>query len=151
MSEDDYEEMAERTIKINDNKIRAFYVYLEKKGLTKKTIEKHCSNIAFYGNDFIINTCEEDEIPTVDMAMFHIDYFLGSWFIRKCMWSSESSIKEYISSFKKFYGWLNDLGAFSKTDYQEFQDLIKQGKEEWLGTMKKYDDPDTDLEDVFGF
>lgn len=144
---DDYEIMVTRISKANEKIIRKFADHLLFKKLSEKTVEKHCSNIDFYGNDYLIHYVEEE--ITVDQAPFFISNFLGSWFIRKCMWSSETALKENITSFKKFYGWLHDTGSLSSKDYGDFMQMLKEEKEQWLKTMRKYDDPDTDFEEVF--
>ncbi len=145
--EDDYEAMLNRISSANETVIGKFAEHLQIKKLSKKTIEKHCSNIAFYGNDYVANY-SDDEV-TVDQASLSISGFLGSWFIRKCMWSSEAAIKEYITSFKKFYGWLHETEALSTEDHNDFLQMLKEEKNQWLETVRKYNDPDTDFEEVF--
>jgi len=52
--------------------------------LSKKTIDKHVSNVDFYINDFLLY---EDAIEAAD-GVSSMGMFLGYWFIRKAMWSS---------------------------------------------------------------
>ena len=146
-SDSDYDEMVERISSKNKATLLKFEAYLQKKKLSVKTIKQHSSNIAFYGNSFIMNYADEE--MTVDKAPFYINTFLGSWFIRKCMWASQPSIKSYITSFKKFYGWLHEEGSLTTEDHKEFLQMIKDEKDEWLETMRKYDDSDVDFEDIF--
>lgn len=145
--ESDYDARTKRLISQNEKLIHRFASYLNKKKISERTIEKHCSNIDFYGHDYVIHYT--DDSLTLDKASHYIDGFLGSWFIRKCMWADEAAIKAYITSFKKFYGWLHETGALPKEIYDEFLQSIKDSKDTWLATMRKYDDPDCDIEDVF--
>ncbi len=102
-NEEDYEVMQERIQKANARYLDAFYVHLTKeKKLTEKTALKHANNVAFFGNDFVLNY----ESETLDQAIPFIGGYLGSWFIRKCMWSTPKAINENITSFKKFYVWM---------------------------------------------
>lgn len=48
--EDDYEAMANRISSANEKLIAKFATHLMLKNLSLKTIDKHCSNIRFYGN-----------------------------------------------------------------------------------------------------
>ena len=73
-------------------------MWLSEKGLVKKTIKKHLSNIDLYLNSFL----NYYEVETMEVGINRIDSFLGDWFVRKCMWSSKNSIKENSASIKKF-------------------------------------------------
>jgi len=120
--------------------------YLKKK-LSEKTASTHTYNVAFFGNDFVLNY--EDE--TLDQAIPFIDEFLGSWFIRKCMWSTPTAIKANITSLKKFYTWMAENKHISPEDLAEFTVTVKKEKEEWLDRCTKYNDPsgEFDIEDIF--
>ena len=144
--EEDYEVMQERIQRANAKFLDKFYIYLtEEKKLAEKTALKHANNIAFFGNDFVLNY----ESETLDNASNFIGEYLGSWFIRKCMWSSPTAIKENIISFKKFYTWMKDNSHISKEDYATLLEIIKEEKDEWLKTCTKYNDPEVDFDDVF--
>jgi hypothetical protein len=145
--EEDYDVMQKRISKANEKLMKKFAEHLLEKKLTTKTIEKHCSNMDFYGNDYLLNY----ESCTLTEGSDCVSPFLGSWFIRKCMWSSQTTMKEYITSFKKFYGWMYDTGKLSKNDYDLLLFTNKEEKETWLETVRKYNDPDIDFEDVFPY
>ena len=145
MDEEDYDDMVERIQKANFPFLDDFYQYQLDFGLSENTASKHLSNIDFYGNEYLLNY----EGETLDKGMFFIGLYLGSWFIRKCMWSSPSAIKQNITSFKKFYKWMSEKGHISKEDYAKFLLLIKEEKDEWIETAQKYNDPNVDFEDDF--
>ena len=147
-TEEDYEDMCKRIQRANAKFLDAFHTYLtDEKKLTEKTALKHGNNIAFFGNDFVLNY----ESGTLDQASAFISVFLGSWFIRKCMWSSPTAIKENILSFKKFYLWMKNNNHISKEDYTTLLSTIKEEQTEWLETCRKYNDPAVDFEDVFPY
>jgi len=93
---EEWEEKAEETKKNNAVLIDEFSRYLQSKSLKTKTINKHIDNIDFYVNYFLVYY---DIIPAEDGAT-EIGDFLGDFFIRKAIWSTESAIKENIASFK---------------------------------------------------
>jgi hypothetical protein len=144
--EDEFEVMSKRVKKKNTQYLNGFYKYLiEEKKLNEKTASKHASNIEFFGNSYVL--CYEGE--PLDKAILEIDEFLGSWFIRKCMWSTPTAIKQYITSFKKFYRWMLDNKHIDKEDYAELLLIIKEEQENWLDRCQKFNSPDCDIEDIF--
>ena len=153
----DFEELREEIIEKNIAILEKFEKYLQEKGLSDNTSYKHLSNLDFYANDYLINYgTEEDEngnliMPTIIEGIHpnFIDHFLGNFFIRKCMWSNENTIKENITSFKKFYTFLEkEEGLISKKDLEELKKLIKEQKNEWIRKVNLYNDPNIDFEDI---
>ena len=145
---DEYEIYEAECKKIkNENRkiLDHFSQYLASKKLVKKTIDKHVSNIEFYINDFLLY----EEPLKAKEGVNRLDYFLGYWFIRKAMWASVSSIKENITSLKHFYTFMHEIGEINMEELLEMKEEIKESKDEWLETIRKYDDPDADLEDVW--
>ncbi len=122
-----------------------FQRYLGSKKLSKSTIEKHVANIGFFINDYLLRY---DAIPAKE-GFNRVDSFLGSWFIRKAMWASVTSIKENITSLKKFYQFMYEDGGISKDDLVELKEDIKSNKDEWLENLKMYDDPNIDFDDIW--
>lgn len=144
--EEDYEIMEKRIGSANDKIISRFTDHLKLKKLTDRTIQKHCSIISLYGNDYLLNYVEDTPL---DKGALFISEFLDSWFIRKCMWADEASSKANITSLTKFYAWLLEDGRISKKDHSEFLSIIKNEKDGWIARVNKYNDPDTEFEDVF--
>lgn len=120
-----------------------FEQWLSGKGLSKKTIRDHIGNVEFYINDFLLY--EEPVLQAKD-GYGNIDLFLGHWFIRKAMWASQSSIRNNASSLKKFYTFMHESKEIDKDCLEEVFDTIKTEMPEWLATLKKFDDPDEDLD-----
>ena len=143
---DKYEAECKKRKEENHTFLAGFTRYLENKNLSKKTIDKHVQNIDFYINHFLLYEKPQEAAEGVSQ----LDYFLGFWFIRKAMWSSPSSIKENIASLKHFYFYMNKIGQVSDEALSKMQEEIKECKSEWIETVKKYDDPDFDIEDIWG-
>lgn len=135
---DNYEEKIKENIKRNKKFIKEFKKWLKGKNLSDKTIKKHVSNVEFYLDDFL----NYYDITKMEDGCLMIDDFLGDWFIRKCMWSSKTSIKENAASIKKFYQCMNELGYVSDDDYKGLCFIIKEGMEYWLEELEMYDNDD---------
>lgn len=109
--------------------IDMFSNWLESSNLSKKTIEKHLSNVSFYLEEYL-NYYE----PCTDIKIgcTAISGFLGDWFIRKCVWSSKTAIKESATSIKKFYKCMLEYHRIEKIDYICLCDTIKEELDDWL-------------------
>ena len=113
---------------------------LAAKGLSESTIGRHCENIEFYLNQFLLNEDAESAEEGVNMA----GMFLGYWFIRKAMWASRASIKSNAASLKKFYTFMLEKGDIEQEDLDDLKLQIKEEMPEWLATLDRYDDSDID-------
>jgi site-specific recombinase XerD len=118
---------------------------LKRSGLGDKTINTHSENISFFINEYLAykDISENDNEITLCNAEDGIDLvgeFLGDWFVRKAMWSSESNIKSNITSIKKFYSFMQSLNLISKDDLQRLNREIKEDKGEWIDAVRRYDD-----------
>ena len=119
----------------NKKLIEEFKGWLKNQNLTAKTINKHLSNIDLFLNDYL----PYYEGETMEEGVESVYSFLGDWFIRKCMWSSRTSIKETASSIKKFYKCMNELGYINNDKYEFVAFVIKENMEEFLENLDDYD------------
>ncbi len=101
-----YEQDCKRIREENGRLLDGFEQWLMEKQLSQKTINKHCFNVNFYINSFLLY---EEAIEARD-GTHKIDMFLGYWFIRKALWASKSSIKSNATSLKKFYEFMLEKG-----------------------------------------
>ncbi|MFW6124428.1 MAG: recombinase [Acidobacteriota bacterium] len=146
---DEYEKYkAERKKRRKENHtfLTGFNRYLKDKNFAKRTIDRHVQNIDFYINDFLLY----DSPKKASEGVNQLDYFLGFWFIRKAMWASPDTIKENIASLKHFYSYMNKIGQVTDKEASDMEEEIKECKIQWIETVKKYDDPDFDSEDIWG-
>lgn len=135
---DDYVKECEKIEKENETYIELFYEALLEKQLTVKTINRHCNNVAFYLNTYLLR----EEPKPMKCGCYEIDNYLGNFFIRKCMWSTPSNIKTTSTSIKKFYQCMLEQGKIEKQDYLHLCDTIKGKMKEWQEECAIYNDPD---------
>ena len=126
-------QMAEEREK-NKILLTKFEEYLNTKSISPKTIKKHISNIDFYANQFLLYY----DVIELEKGFLEIGSFLGDFFIRKTCWASKTSILENITSLKKFYVYLNELGKVSKNELDEMNELIKSEKKYWIDEVENY-------------
>ena len=112
----------------NEQILQDFKTYLQDNGLAPKTIDRHVSNIDFYINNYLLY----DDIENPEAGHYRLDDFFCDFFPRKAMWSSENSVKENITSLKKFYKYQNECSLVSDEDLNSMLDVIKVEKNNWM-------------------
>ena len=125
----------------NEKILEDFKVYLQENGLAPKTIDRHTSNIEFYINTYLLYY----DIEGPQEGHYRLDDFFGGFFPSKAMWSSPATVKENITSLKKFYKYLHELSLISNEDLQSMYAVIKEEKENWISL---YDYEFDDIYDV---
>lgn len=142
-----YEKACKKIREENDELLTEFGKWLAKKNLGEKTIQQHRSNIDFYINEFLLY---EDAVKAAEGAS-HIGMFLGYWFIKKASWSSAPAIRSNAASLKKFYQFMLERGLVSKDAVAEMYEIIKEEMDEWIATVRRYDDESiTDPNEIGG-
>jgi len=141
-----YEKECQRIRAENGKLLEAFADWLSAKGLAESTIRRHCENMDFYLNHFLLYEDAEEAASGVTK----VDMFLGFWFIRKAMWASQSAIKSNAASLKKFYTFMFEKGEVEEEDLDALKQDIKTGMPEWMETMARCDNPEVDIEEVWG-
>lgn len=133
-----YEKDVKENEKRNKKFLEIFEQWLKKKGLGTKTINNHLANADLYINNFLIYY----EAVKMEDGWHEINSFLGDWFIRKCMWSTEYSVKTTATSIKKFYQCMCESNFIKKEDYEELSTIIKQNMDIWIQEVNDYNNFD---------
>jgi hypothetical protein len=133
-----YEEQCEKIRKENEVFLSIFESDLEKAGLSSKTIRNHLYNVDFYLNEYLLR---EEAIPMKEGCQAISD-FLGYFFIRKCMWSTPSSVKSNATSLKKFYKCMLTHNHVENADVLYLMGTIKEEMATWVIDCEQYNDPD---------
>ena len=136
----DYEQKCSEIQMRNKIYLEEFIEDLSNAGLKEKTINRHFHNIYFYINTYLLRDEPLEMISGIES--FYINDFFGHFFIRKCMWSTPSSIRSNVASVKKFYKSMFERGHIEKSNYTELTDTIKYNMESWIEDCESYNDPD---------
>ena len=132
-----YERAGQAIREENASLLEDFSSWLRAKGLSDTTVKKHGDKIDFYINEFLLY---EDATPPAK-GVDEVGMFLGYWFIQKAMWASQSSMRSYAASLKKFYQFMVERGSVDQEALNELNVRIKEDMPEWLETLRRYDDP----------
>ena len=142
-----YERECKRIRQENAKLLDEFADSLGAKGMSESTVDRHCGNIEFYLNHFLLY----EDAERAEAGVLEVGMFLGYWFIRKAMWASQTSMKSNAASLKKFYAFMVERGKVTQEDFDDLKMQIKEEMPEWLATLARYDDPDIeDMDEVWG-
>ena len=130
----EYEEIYKRIKDENESYLTMFEKYLENQGLKAQTIRRHVFNADVLINAFLL----DHELCRMEEGIIIIDSFMH-FFMRKCMWSSRTSIKTTAASIKKFYKCMADNGKIGDEDYRQLLISIKAGMPVWLDEYEEYE------------
>lgn len=133
----DYLDFSEQNEDTNHEYLLLFQEDLENAGLKQKNIYNHLSNADLSINDFSGNRMN----VTMEEGVTMLGAFLGDYFIRKCMWSSPSTVKTTTASLKKFYKSMAKHRKIEKKDYDYVCRDIKESMEYWQESCKSYNNP----------
>ena len=142
---EEYDKMRERLEKANEEIIGSFVnhaVETTKRG--KHRMAKYASQLQFFSNEYLINYHEYDLLEGLEC----FPEFIGNWFIRKCMWSDEASLRENIEGFKAFLGYLEETKQVQKERLDELRQHIDDESHLYLLRVKYFNDPEIDFDDI---
>jgi site-specific recombinase XerD len=125
-----YDERVQTIRAYNQPIIEDFRAWLEQSSLSEKTVRKYVFDIKFF-TEYLVYYDDPlkklDESDSSDVRMF-----LRYWFPRKAMWSSTTSVKSYLASFRKFFNWLGETGCISPETVADVLTTLKEGRDEFL-------------------
>lgn len=129
---------------LNEKYMKEFSDWLNAQNLSSKTINKHINNVDLYINDYM-NYYEVTKMEDgVNMAY---DFF-NDWFIRKCLWVTNNSLKETATSVKKFYHCMCEKGYVDAEGYKFLCLTIKNNMDVFRETLYEFDNfDDEDYDD----
>ena len=90
-----YEKECEKIRAENAELLLIFEKDLEAKGLSRKTIRNHLSNVDLYINEFLLR----EDAEHMDSGLGRMNSFFY-FFIHKCMWSTPGNVKDHSSKHK---------------------------------------------------
>lgn len=144
MSED-YDEMRKRLEEANEKIVSGFInhtVGVKKKG--KQRMGKYAEHLQFFANEYL---CNYEGIDLLE-GLGEFPDFVGNWFIRKCMWSDESSLRENLDAFEAFLGYLEETQQMQKDRLDDLREWIDEERPLYLLRVKYYNDPEVELDEI---
>ncbi len=118
-----------------------FQTWLKQRGLSDKTIRRYVSDIDFF-TEYLVYYEPLKKLDEADSG--DVWTFLSDWFARKAMWASVTGIKSYLTSFKKFFQWMGEIGCVSPEVVAEVLTTLKEDQDEFLASVAD-DDEDIDF------
>lgn len=113
-----------------------FQHWLEQSGVTQKTIKNHTDNIALFAEYLVYY---DTPLKRLDQAHSHDVYrFLSNWFPRKAVWVTETTMKTFFASFKKFFQWMETAGYVSPETVADVRTRLKEDRDEFLAAVATF-------------
>lgn len=120
-----YEQQVEAIRQANQPILDGFESWLRQSGLSEQTIKAHADNMRFFSRYLLLDS---SSLRRLDQATEGAVYdFLEYWFPRKALWSSVSSMKVYLASFK-FYQWMGASGLVSAETAEDVLSTLKDSR-----------------------
>ena len=123
----DYDQQVATIERWNRPILGGFEEWLVNSDLTRKTVERHLSNMSFFA-DYLVRY--EPLRPLTEARESDLSSFLVFWFPRKALWASESTIREYLASFKKFFTWARDDSNYEISATSDILEMLRTERAE---------------------
>ena len=124
-----YDQQVEAILAYNQPLLDEFQDWLAHSGVSAKTVQSHVDNMAFFATYLVYYDPLQrlDEATSGDVWMF-----LSDWFPRKALWASTTSIRTYLTSFRKFFRWMGDTEHVSPEKVTEVLTMLKDERDAFL-------------------
>lgn len=121
----------------NGTAMSTFLDALHEAGLAESTIQRHMENVSVFLNLYL----EWRGPYTYAEGVGEINYFLGDFFITVCAWSTPTTIKNMVTTLRRFYKTLTASGLTDQDDLAFVEKTIRKMMPEWLEICAEYNDP----------
>lgn len=131
------EKELDKIYKKNGEYLKGFETWLKDSGLKERTINEHLSNVKLFIFDYLCGYYDLN--PKAEEGLDEVYPFLNGWFIEKCMWATENSIKTTLSSIKKFYKYMSENNFVDPKEYKITFDYIKDNMDTIYDNLEAID------------
>ena len=129
---DEYMIKVDKLVRNNEEPIRLFKLSLT--GLADKTTKRHLNNI----DTFVNHYCADLRNVNFVEGIKYVDEFLGDYVIHKFVCCSADSLRQMVTSIKKFYKCMLEHELISIAAYEDLCYLLKDCLSEWCEECEKY-------------
>ena len=130
-----YDKLVNENVNRNVLFLEQFEKWLKNKKLSDRMIRNHLNNVDLYINDYL----NYYEITLMEDGVTGVEMFFMDWFVRKCAWTSESSIRATATSIKKFYECMMKLGFVKKKNYELLANILKKNMNKYIDNFIEYE------------
>lgn len=130
-----YDKLVNENVNRNVLFLEQFEKWLKNKKLSDRMIRNHLNNVDLYINDYL----NYYEITLMEDGVTGVEMFFMDWFVRKCAWTSESSIRTTATSIKKFYECMMKLGFVKEKNYELLANILKKNMNKYIDNFIEYE------------
>lgn len=129
----DFDQMYEENESKNRGYVAEFEEWLKGNGLAGKTVDKHSRNIESFLNWYLVR----EELIPMEEGMDCVEHFISTYLASE-EFKSLATIKENLTSIKKFYQCMAERGHVAQGRYAELLEEIKYNKKYWFEQSQDY-------------
>lgn len=109
----------------------------------KHKMHQAAEKLRFFANEYLLNYHEENLLE----GLSSFRSFVGDWFIRKCMWSDEASVRENLAAYDAFLTYLKETDHLPEGQ-DEGHTIDQNERSLFQRRAKYYNEPEIKLEDI---
>ncbi len=138
--EEEEQAQSEAARERNAELLHIFEQWMDRKGLSAKTVQKHLVNVGFFADIYLATAGGSMEYsrPADQAEIEDIDEFLGGWFMHVAAWGSVEAVKSNIASFKKFYTCLKEMKQMPAEEAMELLELLRVERDYYVELAQSY-------------
>ena len=139
--EEEEETQAEAARERNAELLRTFEQWLTRKNLSARTVQRHLDNVEVFAGEYMAEGGSmeiprpADQAETVD-----VDEFLSEWFVREAERASARAVEANITSLKRFYRCLGEMGQMEPAKANEVLELLRADRDYYIELAEKYEE-----------
>ena len=111
----------------NESLLREFSDWLENKGISQKTIDKHLVNVRIFLDEYLLI----EDVESLEDAVIYVNDYMGRYLIERQSWNCGKNVRESITSLKKFFRAMLELGEVDDISYAAFLEDIRWESDGW--------------------
>lgn len=120
-------------------------VLILEKGVGKRKAHQYADDLRFFGNKYLLNYGGENLLE----GLSSFPSFAGDWFIRKCMWSDEVTLRRSVEAYGLFLRMLMEWGKINQDEVDAWNERAEKDLERWCLRVQIYNNAEMDLDDLF--
>lgn len=115
----------------NDKFVKEFKSELVKKGLSDSVIEKHINNIKLFIDYYLVVVRESNPLE----GYVFISEFLEFWYNDRKDSVTQTTLKNAVTSVRKFYEYLRDFSYIDRDTYDNIVNILKENTSFYLNKI----------------
>lgn len=126
----------------NAELLDTFERWLREQDLPAKTIQRHRDNVGRFAGRYLAHEGGSVEVPCSadEAAPADLHEFLADWLLYEGEWPPVETVKSHITSLRKFYVCLKEIGDLPAEEIDEILDLLQDDRAYYLDLARGFEE-----------